>query len=59
MATGVDGGEVARVEDGVGAGELVVIPARQWHAFANSGDGPLRQLDLHLSASFDTEWLVQ
>ena len=43
----------------VRAGEMVVIPAGQWHAFANSGDGPLRQLDIHLSASFDTEWLVQ
>ncbi len=50
-------------EDGeqreVGAGEMVVIPARQWHAFVNSGDGPLRQLDIHVSASFDTEWRVQ
>jgi len=49
-------------EDGerreIGAGAMVVIPAGQWHAFANSGDGPLRQLDIHLSASFDTEWLV-
>src|SRR3954465_7495207 len=42
---------------GVGAGEMVVIPAGQWHAFVNSGDGPLRQVDIHVSASFDTEWL--
>jgi quercetin dioxygenase-like cupin family protein len=42
----------------VGAGEMVVIPAGQWHAFVNSGDGPLRQVDIHVSASFDTEWLV-
>ena len=43
----------------VGAGEMVVIPAGQWHAFVNSGDGPLRQVDIHVSASFHTEWLVQ
>ena len=28
-------------------------------AFVNSGDGPLRQIDIHVSASFHTEWLVQ
>jgi hypothetical protein len=26
-------------------------------ARVNSGDGPLRQLDIHLSPTFDTEWL--
>ena len=50
-------------EDGerreVGAGEIVVVPAGQWHGFVNSGEGPLRQLDIHVSASFHTEWLVQ
>jgi quercetin dioxygenase-like cupin family protein len=43
----------------VTAGQMVVIPAGQWHAFVNSGDGPLRQVDIHVSASFATEWLVQ
>jgi mannose-6-phosphate isomerase-like protein (cupin superfamily) len=43
----------------VGAGEMVVVPAGQWHGFVNSGDGPLRQIDLHLSARFETEWLVE
>ena len=43
----------------VGAGEIVVVPAGQWHGFVNSGDGPLRQVDIHVSASFDTEWLVR
>ena len=43
----------------VAAGEMVVIPAGQWHAFENSGDDPLRQIDIHVSASFETEWLVQ
>ena len=41
----------------VGPGEVVVVPAGQWHGFVNSGDGPLRQIDIHVSASFDTEWL--
>jgi quercetin dioxygenase-like cupin family protein len=48
-------------EDGVeretGAGEIVVVPAGEWHGFVNSGDGPLRQIDIHVSASFETEWL--
>jgi mannose-6-phosphate isomerase-like protein (cupin superfamily) len=43
----------------VGAGEMVVVPAGQWHGFVNSGGGPLRQIDIHLSSGFETEWLVQ
>jgi mannose-6-phosphate isomerase-like protein (cupin superfamily) len=43
----------------VGAGEIVIVPAGQWHGFVNSGDGPLRQIDIHVSPRFDTEWLVQ
>lgn len=42
----------------VGPGEIVVVPAGQWHGFVNSGDGPLRQIDIHVSPSFDTEWQV-
>jgi mannose-6-phosphate isomerase-like protein (cupin superfamily) len=42
----------------VGAGEMVVVPAGQWHGFVNSGDGPLRQIDIHLSSGFETEWRV-
>lgn len=48
-------------EDGeereVGPGRIVVVPAGEWHGFVNSGDGPLRQVDIHVSAHFDTEWL--
>lgn len=40
----------------VGPDEVVVVPAGQWHGFVNSGDGPLRQIDIHVSPSFDTEW---
>ena len=43
----------------VGAGEMVVVAAGQWHGFVNSGDGPLRQIDIHLSSGFATEWLVE
>jgi mannose-6-phosphate isomerase-like protein (cupin superfamily) len=38
-------------------GDVVLIPADTPHAFTNTGDGPLRQIDIHLSASFDTTWL--
>jgi mannose-6-phosphate isomerase-like protein (cupin superfamily) len=41
----------------VGPGAIVVVPAGHWHGFVNSGDGPLRQIDIHVSAGFDTEWL--
>ena len=43
----------------VGAGEVVIVPAGVPHAFVNSGDGPLRQVDIHLSPRFDTEWLEE
>jgi mannose-6-phosphate isomerase-like protein (cupin superfamily) len=42
----------------VGAGDIVVVPAGQPHAFVNSGDGPLRQIDIHLSPRYVTEWLA-
>ena len=40
-----------------GAGDVVIVPADTPHAFTNTGEGPLRQIDIHLSASFSTEWL--
>jgi mannose-6-phosphate isomerase-like protein (cupin superfamily) len=43
----------------VGPGQVVVVPAGQWHGFVNSGTGPLRQIDIHVSAGFETEWLEQ
>ena len=42
----------------VEAGEMVVVDAQQPHAFVNSGSGPLRQIDIHLSPRFSTEWLA-
>lgn len=41
----------------VHAGDIVVVPAGQPHGFVNSGDGPLRQIDIHLSGRYVTEWL--
>jgi mannose-6-phosphate isomerase-like protein (cupin superfamily) len=47
-------GEDERCE--VGPDQVVVVPAGLWHGFVNSGDGPLRQIDIHVSPSFDTQW---
>jgi mannose-6-phosphate isomerase-like protein (cupin superfamily) len=42
----------------VGPGEMAVVEAQQPHGFVNSGAGTLRQIDIHLSPKFVTEWLV-
>ena len=39
----------------VGAGQIVVVPAGVPHGFVNSGEGPLRQIDVHASGRFVTE----
>lgn len=39
------------------AGDIVIVPANTPHAFTNTGDGPLRQIDIHLRPSFSTTWL--
>jgi len=41
----------------VGPGELAVVDAGQAHGFVNNGPGILRQIDIHLSPRFVTEWL--
>ena len=38
-----------------GAGEILVIKAGEVHSFRNIGDGPLVQLDVHLSPRFIQE----
>jgi mannose-6-phosphate isomerase-like protein (cupin superfamily) len=43
----------------VRAGDILVARATQAHAFVNSGPGRLRQIDIHLSPSFSTEWLEE
>jgi len=42
----------------VTAGELAIVDAHQPHAFVNSGDEVLKQIDIHLSPRFITEWLA-
>jgi quercetin dioxygenase-like cupin family protein len=39
------------------AGDILIAHANEAHAFVNSGTGPLRQVDIHLSPTFTTEWL--
>lgn len=41
----------------VSAGEIVVVPPNTPHRFANAGQDTLRQVDIHVSPSFVTEWL--
>jgi mannose-6-phosphate isomerase-like protein (cupin superfamily) len=40
-----------------GVGDIVIAPAGVPHRFVASGDGPLRQIDIHVSPRFETEWL--
>ena len=39
------------------AGQIAIVPAGVPHKFINSGEGPLRQVDIHQSPRFITEWL--
>jgi mannose-6-phosphate isomerase-like protein (cupin superfamily) len=43
----------------VRAGDILVAHAGEPHSFVSSGPGPLRQIDIHLSPSFSTEWLEE
>jgi mannose-6-phosphate isomerase-like protein (cupin superfamily) len=54
-ATCVAGKESLEVK----AGDIIVIPAGTPHKFTNSGDTPLRQIDIHASPKFVTEWLEE
>jgi mannose-6-phosphate isomerase-like protein (cupin superfamily) len=42
-----------------GAGDIVIAPAGVPHRFVNTGDGPLKQIDIHVSPQFSTEWLTE
>ena len=39
------------------AGQVVVVQPGEAHTFVNTGDGPLKQLDIHATDHFITEWL--
>jgi len=41
----------------VSAGQIAVAPANTPHKFVSIGDAPLRQVDIHCSPSFQTDWL--
>ncbi len=41
------------------AGQVVVVPAHTPHKFINSGETPLRQIDIHVSSEFITDWLEE
>jgi mannose-6-phosphate isomerase-like protein (cupin superfamily) len=38
-------------------GQVVIVKPRVAHKFVNSGSGRLRQIDIHASDRFVTEWL--
>lgn len=39
------------------AGDILIARAGEPHKFINSGDGPLRQLDIHVNPVFESTWL--
>lgn len=55
QATFTDGDD----ERVVGSGGVVIVPPGQAHGFVNSGTGKLKQIDVHLSPRFVTEWLEE
>jgi mannose-6-phosphate isomerase-like protein (cupin superfamily) len=48
----VDGREIV-----AGPDEVLIVPPGAPHAFTNTGGGRLRQIDIHVSPAFATEWL--
>lgn len=43
----------------VSGGQIAIAPANTPHKFVNSGDGPLRQIDIHANERFITDWLEE
>jgi quercetin dioxygenase-like cupin family protein len=41
------------------AGEILIVHAGEPHKFINSGEGILRQIDIHLNPEFETTWLEE
>ena len=39
------------------AGQIVIVPAEVPHKFMNLRDEPLKQIDIHASRKFITDWL--
>jgi len=40
-----------------GPNEVVIVPPDTPHGFTNSGQDRLRQINIHVSSRFSTEWL--
>lgn len=40
-------------------GQIIIAEANTPHKFVNSGEGRLRQVDIHLSKRFITQWLEE
>jgi len=40
-----------------GRSAMLIVRAGVPHKFVDTGDGPLRQIDIHLNAAFETVWL--
>ena len=41
----------------VRAGEIAIVPPGMPHRFEASGDGTFREIGIHISSRFVTEWL--
>jgi mannose-6-phosphate isomerase-like protein (cupin superfamily) len=41
----------------VSAGHVVVVPAGEPHGFESSGDAPLKQVNIHVTARMLSQWL--
>jgi mannose-6-phosphate isomerase-like protein (cupin superfamily) len=41
------------------AGQIIIVSGDTPHKFINSGEGQLRQIDIHLNPRFVTEWLEE
>jgi mannose-6-phosphate isomerase-like protein (cupin superfamily) len=52
-ATYTVGGETVAAH----AGQVIIVPGETPHKFVNTSTGPLRQVDIHASERFITEWL--
>jgi mannose-6-phosphate isomerase-like protein (cupin superfamily) len=50
--------EISGDEVVAGAGDILIVPPETSHAFKNTGNGPLRQIDVHVSPTFSTTWLT-
>jgi mannose-6-phosphate isomerase-like protein (cupin superfamily) len=41
------------------AGQIIIVPANVPHKFTNATNAPLKQIDIHVSPQFVTQWLEE